>query len=167
MRVRGFYRTNFRDLQRAAGKMEYPAGKDLGAPTKKVRRALINACYNPRDKTIIMLSTCTAMAQETLGALRWSHFEEDWATQTVPHISLPSSILKGHGLGKYRGVRQENFCTTETRDLLLEYRDWFTKTFGYTWGANDFVLLLRNVCFSFKFRRDFRRCSKRKRQVTR
>ena len=141
MKVRGFYRANYRELQSAAGKMEYPTGRDLGAPTKEVRRKLIGVCYNPRDKLIVMLPSCSAIALESLGGLRWSHFEENWTTQIAPHISIPSSLVKGHGKGKYRGVRQETFCTTECRELLIEYREWFSKSFGYTWGSNDYVLL--------------------------
>lgn len=141
MKTRGFFRANYRDLQSAAGKMEYPPAKDQGSPTKKNRRAMINACYTPRDKALVMLSSCTAMALETLSQLRWSNFEEDWTEQAVPHISLPPQLLKGHGKGKYRGVRQETFMTPEAKTVLLEYRDWFTKTFNYTWKNDDFVFL--------------------------
>jgi hypothetical protein len=37
------------------------------------------------------------MAAETLTKLRWSHFEEDWQRRDIPHSSIPSNILKGHG----------------------------------------------------------------------
>jgi uncharacterized coiled-coil protein SlyX/integrase len=147
MKVRGFFRANYRDLQSAAGKMEYPPGQDQGSPTKKNRRAVLNACYTPRDKALVVVSSCTGMALETLSELHWSHFEENWQEQELPHISVPSEMLKGHGKGKYRGVRQETFLTPEAKQALIEYREWFAKTFNYTWHQDDYVFLQvkRNV----------------------
>ena len=61
--------------------------------------------------------------------------------QDIPHISLPGTALKGHGKGKYRGVRQETFITPEAKTVLIEYREWFSKTFRYVWQIDDPVFL--------------------------
>lgn len=146
--VRGFFRANYRQLQAQAGRsMPYTPGESHTPPTKKKRLALFKACRNPRDQALVMMGTCTAIALETLSKLRWNHFEEDWQKQEIPHISLPAELLKGHGKGKYRGVRQETFVTPETKAILTEYRDWFSKTFNYTWKEEDnvFLSVKRNI----------------------
>jgi hypothetical protein len=88
-----------------------------------------------------MAVSCTALALETLSMLRWYHFEEDWQTQEVPHISVPSDLLKGHGKGKYRGVRQETFLTPEAKAIFIKYREWFSKTLKHQWTEDDYVFM--------------------------
>ena len=140
-KVRGFFRANYKALASGAGKMEYPPGGTRNTPPKQKRRLFYESCYNPRDKAIVAVVGCSAMALETLSELRWSHFEEGWQDQEIPHVSLSADMLKGHGQGKYRGVRQETFLTPEAKRVLLEYRDWYTKTFGRDWAEDDYVFL--------------------------
>jgi hypothetical protein len=146
-KVRGFFRKNYKALASGAGKMEYPNGSVHHLPSKAKRRKFYEAAYNPRDRAIVALCSCTGLALETLDKLKWSHFEEDWQNQEVPHISIPSELLKGKGKGKYRGTRQETFLTPEAKNILIEYRKWFTDTFGKQWTRDDYVLLQtkRNV----------------------
>ena len=141
MKVRGFFRANYKVLQSNAGKMEYPPAKAQRAPSKQKRKVFFESCYNPRDEALVMAVSCTALALETLSMLRWLHFEEDWLTQEIPHISVPSNMLKGHGKGKYRGVRQETFLTPEAKVVFIRYRDWFSKTFKHKWIEDDYVFL--------------------------
>jgi hypothetical protein len=141
MKVRGFYRANYRSLASSAGKMEYPPAKPQNAPSKKKRKAFFESCYNPRDEALVMTVSCSALAVETLSMLRWYHFEEDWEKQEIPHISVPSDLLKGHGKGKYRGVRQETFLTPEAKAVFIRYREWFSKTFKHKWTEDDYVFL--------------------------
>ena len=49
--------------------------------------------------------------------------------------------MKGHGKGKYRGVRQETFITNEAKKVLIEYRAWMEKTFNHKWSNEDYVFL--------------------------
>jgi hypothetical protein len=139
--VRSFYRCNYRQLQREAGKMDYYQVKPQRNPSKLKRLELYNACYNPRDRALICVTTCSAIALETLSSLCWNHFEENWQAQDVPHISIPSELLKGHGKGKYRGVRQETFVTPETKRELIKYRDFMTKRHGVIWTEDMYVFL--------------------------
>jgi hypothetical protein len=147
MKVRGFFRFNYRPLVSAAGRMEYPPAKAQRAPSKEKRRAFFKSAYTPRDRAIVAVSSCSALALETLSKLRWYHFEEGWMDQEIPHISIPSDLLKGHGRGKYRGVRQETFITPEAKRVLVEYQEWLTKTFDRQWTNDDYVFLQikRNV----------------------
>ncbi len=140
--VRGFFRTNYRQLQSQSGRsMPYVPSESHAVPSKEMRLALFKACRNPRDQALVMVGTCSALALETLSLLSWSHFEEDWQKQEIPHISLPPEMVKGHGMGKYRGVRQETFVTPETKAILIEYRAWFSKTFNHAWTGEDHVFL--------------------------
>jgi hypothetical protein len=146
--VRGFFRTNYRQLQAQAGRsMPYAPNESHTIPSKEKRLALFKACRNPRDQALVMIGTTSALAIESISKLRFSHFEEDWQTQECPHISLPSDMIKGHGKGKYRGVRQETFITTEAKNALIEYRQWMEKTFNHKWKGDDYVFLSvkRNV----------------------
>lgn len=140
-KIRGFFRKNYKALASGAGKMEYPNSSVHHLPSKAKRRKFYGAAYNPRDRAIVALCSCTGLALETLSMLKWSNFEEDWQSQEIPHISIPSEMLKGKGKGKYHGTRQETFLTTEARDILIEYRRWYSETFGKQWKENDFVLL--------------------------
>ena len=146
-KIRGFFRKNYKALASGAGKMEYPNSSVHHLPTKAKRRRFFQAAYNPRDRAIVALCSCTGLALETLSMLKWSHFEEDWQSQEIPHISIPSEMLKGKGKGKYRGTRQETFLTPEAKKILVEYREWFTKAFAKHWVEDDYVLLQikRNV----------------------
>ena len=139
--VRSFYRCNYRELQREAGKMEYCQVKPQRNPSKRKRLELYQACFNPRDRALICVSLCSAIALETLSQLRWLHFEENWQAQDVPHISIPSELLKGHNKGKYRGVRQETFVTPECKRELLRYRSYMTKRHGVLWMDDMNVFL--------------------------
>jgi uncharacterized coiled-coil protein SlyX len=142
MCVRGFFRANYRQLQAEAGRsMPYIQNESHILPSKQKRLALFKACRNPRDQALVMLGSTSALALETLSKLRFSHFEENWQNQEIPHISLPSDLLKGHGKGKYRGVRQETFITPEAKKIVIEYRQWMETTFGHKWSEDDYVFL--------------------------
>ena len=139
--AKSFYRCNYRQLQREAGKMDYYHVKSQRNPSKRKRLELYQACFNPRDRVLICVALCSAIALETLSNLLWSHFEEGWMQQDVPHISLPGELLKGHNKGKYRGIRQETFVTPETKRELLRYRVFMTKRHGVLWTDDMHVFL--------------------------
>jgi hypothetical protein len=132
--VRSFFRCNYKRLESEAGKMEYVVKKERRIPTREQRLRLYEACLNPRDRALFCVDACSGMALETLSQLKWHHFEEDWQSQEIPHIHLPSSIIKGHGRGKYRGVMQEAFLTPETKQMLKSYRQWMTRKYGVDWN---------------------------------
>jgi len=139
--VKAFYRTNYQQLQSAAGTFEYVTEKSQNVPSKETRIKLYRACYTPRDRSLVIASTCTAIARETMSLWRWNHFEEDWQKQEIPCMILPGSIIKGHGKGKYKGVKQVIFLTPEAKHIFLEYREWYQKTFNHIWKEDDHVFL--------------------------
>ena len=140
--VRSFFRCNYRQLQQEAGKMDYCPQKPHRKPDRdKLLRLYKDGCYNQRDRALICVVSCTAIALETLSKLRWSHFEPGWEQQEIPHISLPPELLKGHGKGKYRGVRQETFVTPGTKRELIKYRSYMTKKYGVLWTEDMKVFL--------------------------
>ncbi|MCJ7559583.1 hypothetical protein MUO79_03060 [Candidatus Bathyarchaeota archaeon] len=142
--TRGFFRANYKQLQSQAGRMEYVNAKPQRLPTKQQRLALYKAAYNPRDRALVLFVCCSAIARETIASLHWSHLEEDWQSQEIPHISIPPELLKGHGKGKYRGTRQETFITPEAKQALIDYRNWFQKTFDHIWQDEHIFLSVRD-----------------------
>lgn len=142
MHVRAFYRVNYRQLQAESGRIENLVSKERPTQKKEMLNQLLRQhCYNPRDKSIFLINTGSAVARETLAYLRWDMLEPDWKTQKTPHLSIPGEYIKGHGRGKYRGIRQETFLTPAAKQQLLYYRQWYSRCFNYVWKPNDNIFL--------------------------
>ena len=137
--VRSFYKKNYLSLEPAAGKMTLKKVRPYRKHTREQLIEIYKACYDPRDRSMVATVFCSAIAKETLMELRWLHFEEDWMSQEIPHISLPANLLKGHGIGRWQGVRQETFLTPEAKRELLYYRDWMENIRGRSFSEDDFV----------------------------
>jgi len=138
--VKSFFKHNYKDLARASGAIQY-APKEQYKPTKDDLRKLYRQCYNPRDRSMLTLICCTGIAKETLSKLTWGHLEENWQTKDIPHISIGPELIKGHGRGKYMGVRQETFLTPEAKRDLIEYREWIQKKMGQLVTAKDNIYI--------------------------
>jgi hypothetical protein len=138
--VKSFFKHNYRDLARASGAIQYMP-KEQYKPTKKDLRKLYRQCYNPRDRSMLTLICSTGVAKETLSNLTWGHLEDDWQKRDIPHISIESELLKGHGRGKYAGVRQETFLTPEAKRDLIEYKEWIEKKMGRTFTKEDNIYI--------------------------
>lgn len=141
--VRSFYMHNYADLAKQSGIIYPMKVKPYNMPTKQGLRKLWNAGYNPRDRSLISFVTSTAIARETLTHVKFSHLEKNWRQQENPHISLESSIIKGHGKGKYRNVRQETFLTGEAKTDLIEYIEWMKQVRGFKF--NDDSEIFRKI----------------------
>ena len=139
--VKGFYRNNYKQLQSACGKFEYVTKKAQGVLPKIDRLILYNNVYNPRDQALVLTSTTTAIARETIALMQWNMFEENWMQQDLPALILPSEIIKGHNKGKYRGVKQVTFLTPCTKKAFIDYRIWYQKRFNHIWNPNDKIFL--------------------------
>lgn len=139
--VRSFFRCNYRELQSEAGRMEYTVKRPQRLPSKEKRLAIYENCFNQRDRALVYVACTSAMALETLSRLKWGHFEEDWTRQEYPHISIPGELIKGHGKGKYRGVRQETFLTPLAKRELIKYREWMTRVHSVFWNEDMGIFL--------------------------
>jgi len=122
--VKSFFRWNYRDLAKASGIVSLEKVKPYNALTKEGLRKLWNRAFNLRDKALITFVNSTAIAKETLTHLTWGHLEEDWQGKDLPCVNIESEILKGHGRGKYKGVRQITFLTPEAKRDLINYKEW-------------------------------------------
>jgi len=60
--VRGFFRQNYRALQPQAGEMEYEPKRPQRVLTKAQRLDLYRACYNLRDRALVMMGLCSSIA---------------------------------------------------------------------------------------------------------
>lgn len=122
--VRSFFRWNYKDLAKASGAVTLKKVKAYNALSKEALRKLWFAALNPRDRALVSFTCSTAIAKESLTNLLWSHLEENWETKDLPSINIAAEFLKGHGRGRYAGVRQVTFLTHEAKRDLLNYKAW-------------------------------------------
>jgi hypothetical protein len=139
--VKSFFKHNYRDLAKASGVVDYEKVKDYNPQSKELLRRLWNYALNPRDRALIPFVTCTGIAKETLSNLLWGHLEENWESKDLPTIIIGSELLKGHGRGKYKGVKQITFLTPEAKRELLVYKEWIEEKLGRKVTAQDHLWL--------------------------
>lgn len=128
--VKSFFKWNYRDLARASGIVSLEKVRPYNALTKEILRKLYDRARNPRDRALIPFVTSTGIAKETLSKLTWGHLEEGWKTKELPCIQIAPELLKGHGIGKYKGVRQVTFLTPEAKRALINYHEWLEQKSG-------------------------------------
>lgn len=137
--VKSFFKWNRRDLARACGNVTLQKTKPYNALSKEVLRKLYDRALNPRDRALITFVTSTAIAKETLSKLKWSHLEANWENIDTPAIILDSSLLKGHGIGKYQNVKQITFLTPEAKRELKNYKEYMEDKLGRKLGPADHI----------------------------
>ena len=126
--VKSFYKHNYCSLERAAGNVTFEKQTPYRKHTKDELLKIYRATFNPRDRALIPFTWSTAIAKESLTKLKWKNLDADWQKQEIPHIGLQDKIVKGHGIGKYKGVEQHTFLTPEAKRDLIEYKEWFERT---------------------------------------
>lgn len=124
IQVKSFFKWNYRSLEKASGILAYEKIKPYNALNKEGLRKLYNRAANPRDRALIPFITCTGIAKETLTNLTWGHLEDNWENKELPCIQISPELLKGHGKGKYAGVKQITFLTHEAKRTLIDYHSW-------------------------------------------
>lgn len=139
--TKSFFRHNYVDLAKASGALTLEKKKPYNMPTKEGLRKLWSWALNPRDKSLLTFVCSTAIAKETLSRLQWKHLETDWETVELPCVSVPDKLLKGHGVGRYKGVMQTTFLTPEAKRNLQTYKQWIEKRLGRKLTADDHIFL--------------------------
>jgi len=140
--VKAFFAAHYRDLARKSGAMSLEKVKPYRKPTKEGLRKLWDVCYNPRDRSMVVsMPNSTGIALDSIHLMKWKHIEEGWENIDTPHISLPPELVKGHGKGKYRDVRQETFLTPEAKEDLSKYKRWMENVKGVTFTQEMNVYL--------------------------
>jgi hypothetical protein len=139
--VKSFFKHNYSDLARASGTISLEKVRPYNKPTKENLRKLWTWALNPRDKALISFVCSTAIAKETLTNLKWSHLEDNWEKIELPCINVPSELLKGHGVGRYKGVKQITFLTPEAKRDLINYKEWIEQKLGRKLGGEDHIFL--------------------------
>jgi hypothetical protein len=135
--TRSFFKWNMCDLAKIAGQMTYEKKKQYNKMTKEGLRKLWNNTYNPRDHALITFVCSTGIAKETLSKIQWKHLEENWEKVDLPCINLPSNLIKGHGIGKYKNVKQTTFLTPEAKRDLINYKEWLERAMGRSVTPED------------------------------
>ncbi len=143
--VKSFFKHNYRDLAKASGKFTLKQKREHKKPRKEDLKRLWDYAQNLRDKALITFVNSTALAKETIAELKWKHFEEDWEQKDLPCINCPPEILKGHGVGRYKGVRQITFLTPEAKADLLRYKEWMENKMGRQFESEDKVWRNTNI----------------------
>jgi hypothetical protein len=139
--TKSFFRHNYVDLAKASGAITLEKMKPYNMPTKEGLRKLWSWALNPRDKSLLTFVCSTAIAKETLSRLQWKHLEDNWETVELPCVSVPAELLKGHGVGRYKGVQQTTFLTPEAKRDLQTYKQWIEKRLGRKLTPDDHIFL--------------------------
>jgi hypothetical protein len=139
--VKSFFRWNYRDLAKACGAVTLEKKKPYNKLTKEGFRKLWSYTRNLRDRALIPFVLSTAVAKETLSLLQWRELEDNWESVELPCLNIPPEKLKGHGIGRYKGVRQITFLTGEAKRALLDYKDWMEKKLGCKMKPEDHIWL--------------------------
>lgn len=139
--VKSFYAHNYRELARKSGQIQFIKQAPYRKHTKEEMLKIYRSTQNPRDRALITFAWSTAIARESLMNVQWLHLEPNWENQELPHISLPPQLVKGHGIGKYAGVRQETFLTPEAKRDLVDYKDWLERVKGIKPQPADHIFI--------------------------
>lgn len=139
--VKSFYKKNYCQLESASGQITFIKLKPYRKHTKEELLKIYRAAQNPRDRALITFVYSTAIAKESLTKLRWKHLDADWEKQEIPHIALPGEIIKGHNIGKYKGVEQHTFLTSEAKRDLIDYRDHYERKGQIKFSENDPIFI--------------------------
>ena len=107
--VVSFYKHNWRNLNsNVASNIQKPEAKKR-CPKMDDILELENAMTNQRDKAIIWFFASTSVRIGTLIKLRWNDLKPTNDSEIPFSIEIESSRLKGHGVGKYKGLKQITF----------------------------------------------------------
>lgn len=139
--VKSFFKHNYADLARASGVVTLEQVKPYHKLVKEGLRRLWTYAQNQRDRALITFVNSTAIAKETLTHLKWKHLEENWEKIDLPTINIGSEFLKGHGVAKYKGVRQITFLTPEAKRDLANYKEWMEGKLGRKLTMEDNIWL--------------------------
>ncbi|MGD0159449.1 MAG: hypothetical protein ABSB89_04045 [Candidatus Bathyarchaeia archaeon] len=139
--VKSFFKHNYIDLAKASGALNVEKVRPYNMPRKADLRKLWNWALNPRDKSLITFVCSTAIAKETISRIQWKHLEEGWEKIDLPCINIPPELLKGHGIGRYKDVRQITFLTPEAKRDLLNYKEWVESRMRRRLTPEDHIFL--------------------------
>jgi integrase len=123
--VKSFYKWNYADLSRGAGKITLIKVRAYRTPDKETLLKFLEGAQI-RDKALVSLIACTGISEGSIPQLTWNHIWIELVEKNVdiPHIGLTSMEIKGKGKGKYEGVQQHTFLTPYARKTLLAYKEW-------------------------------------------
>lgn len=139
--VKSFYKYNYCSLERASGIITLEKKKPYRRHSKAELLKIYRSTQNPRDRALITFVWSTAIAKGSLTQIKWSHLEENWEKQELPHIGLLDKLIKGKGRGRYRGVEQHTFLTPEAKRDLIDYKEWLERTKGVKLKPDDPIFI--------------------------
>lgn len=136
--VRSFFMHNYRSLEKVSGRISLIKKKPYRKHTKEeLLKIYRRGCYNPRDRSLVTFFFSTAICRGTIPYLTWDLVEDGWENRDTPHIGVPDRCLKGHGMGRWKGVEQHTFLTPEAKRDLVTYREWVQRNRGITFSRDS------------------------------
>jgi hypothetical protein len=135
--VKSFYKWNYCDLSRGAGKISRIKIKAYRTPDKETLLQFMEG-MQVRDKALVSLMACTGIAEGSIPRLRWKHVQEI-NEKEIPHIALTNAEIKGGGKGKYENIEQHTFLTPHAKRMLLTYRKWRETKEGRALTPEDYL----------------------------
>jgi len=129
--IKSFYKWNYADLSRGAGKKTLIKKKPYRTPEKETLIKFIDGA-SLRDKALIQFLAATGISEGSVPHLKWSHVWQDLIEKPVnpPHIGLASIEIKGRGAQRYAGVEQHTFLTPTAAEALIKYKEWRERVKG-------------------------------------
>jgi integrase len=129
--IKSFYKWNYADLSRGAGKKTLIRKKPYRTPEKETLIKFMDGA-TLRDKALIQFLAATGISEGSVPHLKWSHVWKDLIEKPVnpPHIRLASIEIKGRGAQRYAGVEQHTFLTPTAAEALIKYKEWRERVKG-------------------------------------
>jgi len=129
--IKSFYKWNYADLSRGAGKITITKKKPYRTPEKESLLKFMEGA-NLRDKALIHFLASTGISEGSVPHLKWAHVWHDLIEKRIdpPHVGLTSSEIKGAGREKYAGVEQHAFMTPSAVESLMRYKEWRERVKG-------------------------------------
>jgi integrase len=135
--VKSFYKWNYSDLSRGAGKISRIKIKAYRTPDKETLLKFMEG-MQIRDKALVSFMACTGIAEGSIPKLKWKHVQEI-NEKDIPHIALTSVEIKGQGRGKYENIEQHTFLTPHAKRMFLTYKEWRERKEGRALTPEDYL----------------------------
>lgn len=122
--VKSFYRSHFYRISSSACRVELPRVKEYRCPTQEEVREFAKGA-NLRDVALIEFLASAPFREGTVVGLRLRHVRvellEDPREDGVVHVGVAGGLLKGGGVGRYRGLEQHSFLHGDAAETLRRY----------------------------------------------
>jgi integrase len=138
--VMSFYKNNWRALNnQTAQNIGKPTPKQR-TPTSKDLEKLESKMTSQRDRALIWFLASSGVRVGTLNKLTWQDLKPTQDSEIPYKMIIEAERLKGHGKGRYKGLKQICFIHRLAAGKLEEYKIE-AKTKGYNFKLQDPIFI--------------------------